>query len=447
MAYFIIETEEQLANLAPEEDAYVEVLVGNDNYHPKLTFPIAVYYRTKEKGYILPVNHSETFNLTLDSIKEFLGRHHNIYCLDKKHFSYFFPNRVPDLMANARIFDIGLIIMDEENKMPDFDINPQAYKEYYKKYYQRPDINRIIPIVKLFERSENLYEQIKKYVGKHYHYDGQILTDVYKRVEEQGISIDEKIFNKHFEVNSSLYSIKDGKIYTSYNLYNLTSRPTNAFNNVNFLAINKDDNSRRSFIPTNDMLIELDFEAYHLKLIANLLGEYQDSTESIHTLLAREYYQKEDITEEEYKEAKELSFKLIYGGIPEDYLHIPFFKKIVEMQEDLWLTYKANNGRFLPTGRWLKESDNLYPQKLFNYYIQNLETSSNIHLLSDILDMLENYKTKVILVVYDSLLLDFSLEDGKEPIQKVKQIIENHKLTAKFKYGKNYHSFEKLNFL
>jgi hypothetical protein len=195
------------------------------------------------------------------------------------------------------------------------------------------------------------------------------------------------------------------------------------------------------------MLIELDFEAYHLKLIANLVGEYMDTTESIHKLLAREYFQKEEISDEEYKEAKELSFKLIYGGIPEDYIHIPFFQKIAEMQGNLWMSYNSQGGVFLPTGRWLKKSDNLYPQKLFNYYIQNLETSSNIHLLNDILEVLKDYKTKVILVVYDSLLLDFSISDGKEPIIKIKQIIENQHLSAKFKYGKDYNSLQKTELL
>jgi hypothetical protein len=195
------------------------------------------------------------------------------------------------------------------------------------------------------------------------------------------------------------------------------------------------------------MLIELDFAAYHLKLIANLVGEYVDSQESIHTLLARDYFQREDVTEEEYQQSKELSFKLIYGGIPEEYINIPFFKKIVQMQRNLWESYNSQGGIYLPTGRWLKKSESLYQQKLFNYYIQNLETSSNIQILNEILQILENYKSKVILVVYDSLLIDFNLEDGKEPILKIKQIIENQGLSAKFKYGKDYNSLQKMTYL
>jgi hypothetical protein len=269
------------------------------------------------------------------------------------------------------------------------------------------------------------------------------MIECYREVEETGISIDYNKFENNFQLISEEYSIKDGKIYSSYNLYNLTSRPTNAFNNINFLAINKDDNSRESFIPINTMFIELDFEAYHLKLIANLVQEYSDSTESIHKLLAREYFQKEDISDEEYKQAKEISFKQMYGGISEEYLHIPFYKKIAKMQNNLWEQYNHQNGLYLPTGRFLKKSDNLYKQKIFNYYIQNLETCSNVYLLKEILNTLKRYSSKVVLVVYDSLLIDFDTGDGKEVILEIKEIIQKQGLSATFKYGKDYNNLIK----
>jgi hypothetical protein len=439
MAYFIVETEDQLKKLSPEDNAYIEVIVGNDNYHPKLTTPVAIYYRSKDKGYIFPINHSEAFNLDLESVKNFLSLHKSLYTYDRKFTSYF--------IDTGFIWDIGTIIMNRDNKLPELDIDPQIYKEFYRKHYQKPDLNRVIPLVKLYERSETLYNHIKDCIGETYTYDQDLMINVYKAVEEQGLSVDEKLLNKYFEVNCPLFSIKDGKVYSSYNLYNLTSRPTNAFNNINFLAINKDDKSRSTFLPSSSMLIELDFAAYHLKLIANLVGEYVDSQESIHTLLAREYFQKEDITEEEYQQSKELSFKLIYGGIPEEYINIPFFNKIIQMQRNLWEIFIIKKYVDLPTGRRLKKSDNLYQQKLFNYYIQNLETSSNIKILQEILKVLEDYKSKVILVVYDSLLIDFNLEDGKEPILKIKQIIENQGLSAKFKYGKDYNSLQKMTYL
>ena len=46
------------------------------------------------------------------------------------------------------------------------------------------------------------------------------------------------------------------------------------------------------------------------------------------------------------------------------------------------------------------------PQKLFNYILQNLETSTNVLILWDILCILRGYKTKLVLYTYDSFLLD-----------------------------------------
>ena len=57
--------------------------------------------------------------------------------------------------------------------------------------------------------------------------------------------------------------------------------------------------------------------------------------------------------------------------------------------------------------------ENMNPQKLFNYTLQNLETSTNILILWDILRILRGCKTKLVLYTYDSFLLDL---DEKEDL-------------------------------
>jgi hypothetical protein len=63
--FYIIETKEQLEQLGkPEHDAcFVNIITTNDNHHPSLTKPCLVYYNDGEKGYILPIDHSEAFKL------------------------------------------------------------------------------------------------------------------------------------------------------------------------------------------------------------------------------------------------------------------------------------------------------------------------------------------------------------------------------------------------
>ena len=84
---------------------------------------------------------------------------------------------------------------------------------------------------------------------------------------------------------------------------------------------------------------------------------------------------------------------------------------------------------------------NITPQKLFNYYIQAFETEYNITLLSRIFSFLKDKKTKMVLYVYDSMLFDFSLEDGKETLQSLKELISSD-FPIKLKKGNTYSSLE-----
>ena len=440
--FYIVETKEQLLQLPVDEQVFIQLIPINSNYHPVNNDICLLYYKTGTKGYILPYNHSEAFSLEKEDILEFLSKHDKIYCLDKKFHSYFIPS--------DNLVDLNFTILDQENIIPDLDCNTLVHRDYYRKYYFDQTINTIIPISKHYEKCECLYDLVKDYIGKECNdniYDE--LISEYKKVEEKGILIDEKVLDKHFELNWKPYSIKDNIIYTYYNLYNLTNRPTNSFNGINFLAINKDNKSRESFYPLNDMFIEFDFDGYHLRLIADLIGYHLNNKESIHTILGRLYFDKEEISEEEYQQSKTITFKQIYGGIDKEYEHIEFFQKIKEYIWSLWNLFKLEGNIKLPTGRILHKdkNENLNPQKLFNYVIQNLETKSNVLILKEVNKLLENKKSFISLIVYDSFLIDFSTEDKKDILLGIKNIINDFNLTSKTKYGKNYDSLQKTNYL
>ena len=75
------------------------------------------------------------------------------------------------------------------------------------------------------------------------------------------------------------------------------------------------------------------------------------------------------------------------------------------------------------------------PQKLFNYYIQSLETESNILILAEIYKVMQKYRSKLVLYTYDSFLFDFDLADGEIFI---KDVIDSIKFPVKVKHGYNY---------
>jgi hypothetical protein len=283
-----------------------------------------------------------------------------------------------------------------------------------------------------------MFEKVRDCVGRERNTEWQSkYTEVYKWVEEQGILINEKLFDKYFETPWKARSVRDSRVYSSYNLYNITSRPTNAFNSINFLALNKENSSRTAFIPENDAFVEFDFDGYHLRLIANLSGIELPADKSIHEILGQQYFDKDELTPEEYQESKKITFRQLYNGVEDGYRRISLFEHIAEFVEAMWKEYKRVGFLELPNGRKITQ-ENANPQKLFNYYIQCLETVNNVKKLDKLKKYLQDKQSKVLLVVYDSILIDYSARDGKGTLADIKNILEAERFRVKAKKGHNY---------
>ena len=77
-------------------------------------------------------------------------------------------------------------------------------------------------------------------------------------------------------------------------------------------------------------------------------------------------------------------------------------------------------------------------RSLFNYYVQCLETVNNVKKLVTLRELFKNKKSKVVLVVYDSILIDFSAEDGKGFLKQIKDVLEEGGYRVKAQKGDNY---------
>jgi hypothetical protein len=428
--YFIVETEEQLLQLPRPEKCFIELVSLSEHTHPSLTTPCVLYYNDFQKGYVIPINHSEGFSIKLESIENFLKEIPKVYLLDKKWHSYYLdlPNSI----------DLYFTVLDVEGKIQDFQCYTPVHLDFYEKFKYLPQVNTYIPISKHYERCECMFEMVRDYVGKERNTEWQgKYTEVYKWVEEQGILVEEKLFDKYFETPWKGRSVRDSRVYSSYNLYNITSRPTNAFNSINFLAFNKENGSRTAFMPENDAFVEFDFDGYHLRLIANTMGTAIPQDESIHLFLGKQYFGKDELTPEEYQEAKKITFRQMYNGVEDEFKHIEFFEDVAHTVEAMWAAYKGNKFLELPNGRRITQ-ENANPQKLFNYYIQCLETVNNVKKLDKLKSYLKDKQSKVLLVVYDSILIDYSVEDGKGTLGEIKDILEEGGYKVKAKKGHNY---------
>jgi hypothetical protein len=140
-----------------------------------------------------------------------------------------------------------------------------------------------------------------------------------------------------------------------------------------------------------------------------------------------------------YKEAKELTFKQLYGGVFKEYAHLEFFQKVTKFINQKWTEYTDLGEVIVPGSDYVfkaSELENMNPQKLFNYMLQNVETSTNVCILMGIHKLLRGKNTKLVLYTYDSFLFDY--DESENLMEDIKQIFKNKQLQIKIGYGTSY---------
>ena len=320
----------------------------------------------------------------------------------------------------------------KDGKCLDLELyKPEAYKFYYRMYWNRPDIFDIIPTVK----HKEYYDQLKALL------ETFVISDYDSQVAKTYENLIIPLFNK-VEQNG-LYT-KQGYEYSKYNLFTTTGRPSNANKGINYAALNKADGSRERFISrfNSGTLLEMDFDAYHIRLIADLI-DYKLPLTSVHEYFAKQFYGVKSVTKEEYKQSKAMSFQVLYGGVPKELESIEYFGKTKQYIFRLWDNY--NNKGYIETPvfkrrLYKKNLNDMNPQKLFNYLIQAYETERNIKVIEKIDNILEGYNSKLILYTYDAFLFDFS----KEEIELKDKIIKSLQFPVKIHTGNNYNDMKLL---
>jgi hypothetical protein len=388
-----------------------------------------------DEGYILPISHPDGLGLERDLVKKVLFEFDHVYVWDKKEWLYHFV--LPNLM------DLQLITALEKYERIELPGLPKTVTSYYGKYSGRPDINKMIPLTKLYERCENNFESIKGLlslpVDQSFNFYNNTATNVFYLIEQSGLRVTYQSFVNLFKPTNPDYNVSENIAYTYYNLYNTTSRPTNAFNSVNFAAIPHKDEYRQSILPKNDKFVEFDFDGYHLRLLCNEIG-YKLTEESAHKQLARIYFGKEEITDEEYKQAKQMNFQAIYGNIPDQYKDLEIFKKVQEYIDYKWSEFKGIGYVRCPISKrkYTENLKDMNPAKLMNYIMQNLETSNNILILKDVLKYVRGKKTKIALYTYDAILFDYDEEDGDSLLTELESIMSRDgKFPVHYKFSNN----------
>jgi len=416
----IIEKKSQLKRFIKHyksEDCILVPVSCDDNKHPMNDSLSLLYVKLLSgKEFILPFNHSETLHLEITSLDSDTKK----YTYDRKKLNHF--------IKLTNVIDVNLMqYMNEGSPITIEETDTNSHNFLNMRYYKKDSINTIIPVLKHLEKSRKIAKILEAVIVKHnssvnFSYNDEVLDNL-SYIEQNGIHSTE------------------GVVHSEYNIYTSTGRPSNRFGGTNFAALNKKDGSRKPYVSRfkNGVLVEMDFDAYHLRLIADKI-DYDFPTGSVHEHMA-EFYGVE------YEEAKTLSFKYLYGFIPHDVVQMnPYFSRVYDYIEELWREY--NSKEFIVSDIYnrrlhKKNLGDMNANKLFNYTIQLMETENNMRALTRLIPEIEDYKSKLILYSYDSFLLDFNMEDGLDYLKKVKEILEQDgKYPVKVSWGLNYHEMK-----
>jgi DNA polymerase I-like protein with 3'-5' exonuclease and polymerase domains len=259
------------------------------------------------------------------------------------------------------------------------------------------------------------------------------------KLEGAGVKVVEEKFIDSFAFNPQ-YIKRNGIVFTQYNPYTTTGRPSNRHLNVNYSALNKSDGTREMFISRHPhgTLIQFDYESYHIRLIAKMVGyEFPEGT-TAHQHLANLYGC-------DIETAKKITFTYLYGGLDENAREIPFFQLVDKYIKKLYQSFVISGKlttllykREIPFHRI--ESAN--EQKVFNYLLQSLETEINYMKIGEVMEYLSGRMSKMILYTYDAFLIDTHPIERENLLNDIKEIMEKGGFPVKVEEGENYNNLE-----
>lgn len=440
----IIETKEELKAFAEKYKTLDEVLIipvlSDDNVHPSETDISLLYLSDFVDEYIIAFSHNEAITWPVELL-DFINTGVRKYVPNKKSLDqvYKFKN----------VVDVGMLHWFQTNQKFIYDLN-FTNTLFYRQFHTLPNLNRNIPIMKILEKCSKLSVKIEKIISENRYLTelepfklyNNLVSDTFSKIESVGLAIDEKKFKKAFPEKDERG--EDGMVYTQYNLFTSTGRPSNAFHSVNYAALSPEQ--RRPFISRFDdgYLVMFDYDAFHLRLIGKLCNYTLPKT-SMHEYLAKHYYDTDEVSDYQYDESKKKSFHYLYGEIPDEALSIPFFREAKNLTDRVWEIYKQYKLIQTPLFKRQIDGDNvnsMNPSKAFNYILQSFETEWMVSIMDKVITYLEDYKTELILYTYDSMLFDFSESDGTNVIDNLNDIISAHSMKTKCYFGHDYMDME-----
>lgn len=447
----LIETPEDfnvMKDLVKNVDILVIPIFCDTKTHPAMN-PICVFgVSTGPESFLIGFNHTDVQSLDINTLS-CLAECQRVWTPDKK--------TLDGIYKGTNVFDVNSIIYLAGQEICDSTkFLTDTHKFMYTKYERQVRINKSVPIMKHIEYISNMmtyyWEKIST-LGhiieeQSFKFLNNMAIPVLSSLEYNGIAIVPDLLRDKYGPKIDRF-INKNLVYSQYNLYTSTGRCSNRFAGVNFAALNKSDDTRDAYISRfdNGVLIMMDFESFHLRLIADMIGYEFPVDEPVHEFLAKQYFNTDDLTQDQYNEGKAITFKLLYGegrnnNVPE------FFKKTYEYIDMLSVLLDVQGYILSPYFKRRISKENLQnasSSKIFNYMIQLAETERNLSVMTKLMPVFENKESKPVLYTYDSILFDFNPTDGRDLLKFVSEILtENGKYPIRSYFGKSYKSMQQV---
>lgn len=249
-----------------------------------------------------------------------------------------------------------------------------------------------------------------------------------KQISKQQLNVAEE-YDLKVAINKQK-CFRTSEPYIRYNLFGtVTGRLTTQKNSFPILTMNKD--CRFLLSPTNDMFLELDYNACELRVLL-ALNEHQQPIEDLHI------WNQEHVFEGKYdrSESKLKIFSWLYDVKVNELANKYYDKE--KIKNKYWKDGKVINyyGREM-------ECDE---QHAVNYIIQSTASDMFLRQALKVNRLLEGRKSKIAFMIHDSLTIDVAKEDRDllEDIQEVFSETDFGKFKTNVSAGKNFGNMRKI---
>jgi len=458
----IVESEEQFKELqdglSNESCIAIPILSTTKESIHYLDSDIALVYFyliESERKYVLSFAHSEAINLDREELTSLIFKK-NIFAYNSKILY-----NLLDEVYHELIFDIEVIEYLVKNTVKGKREYETQSHSRFNSFCEKSKIihtNSLVPIVKHIEYCEKIVESFKlvheEYGEKYESYEPAYNFSFYMmrnlmKLESQKLAVDIEEARKNNNKNFTSDSVR-----TLYNIFSLTSRPTNHFNGLNYYSLSKKDNERKFIITRydNSELIEFDYNSYYFRLLGAIIGYDLSEIDDIYVYMFKAIEGRDFENKEERDEFKPKALRLLYTKIIDQYVDkVEFFKIAKIFKEELYKTYMTTGKIETPLGRHIYkkniEHNDVNENKLLSYYLNACETERNFLVIESIFKFLDEKKskTKLILYYYDSFLFDVPDDERDSILDNIPAIIQLDSISSiRAKSGKNYAELENL---